>query len=79
MASIYNKILREEDLIDFQSTSTKARPHQHKNLVSLRKSTEASVKLLGESHPLSKELLYFLGCLPRGIKQIHLEQLFPTE
>ena len=54
LVRIYKKIHKEEELIDDNnSNSSRTRAHPHKNLLSLRISTEASVKLLSESLPLT--------------------------
>ena len=82
---IYNKIKSEKELVDdidisslnSQESKSHKRNKGHKNLMSLRISTEASVKLLRESFPLSRDLLDFLGCLPKGMRREHLTQIFP--
>lgn len=62
--------------MDDNSNSSRGKVVTHTNLMSLRISTEASVKLLTESVPLTLDLLYFFVCLPKGIKRTHLVQLF---
>ena len=48
----------------------KAIPRVYKNTMSLKISTEMSVKLLEEADNL--QLLYFLGCLPGGVNKMQL-------
>ena len=79
LVHIYKKILKEEELIDNSSNYSHNGFTAHKNLMSLRLSTDASIKLLTESLPMTKDLLHFLSCLPDGIKRSHLMKLFDAE
>ena len=46
------------------------------NRMSLRISTEASLKLLAETVPGSYDLFFFLGCLPDGTTRENLAKLW---
>jgi len=44
--------------------------------MSLQISTEMSIKLLGETNPDDIALLYFLGCIPGGVKEYQLKKMW---
>ena len=79
LSLMYKKIHNEEELIDETSSYGEGKIKPSQNLISLFTSTEASVKLLRDSYPLTEELLFFLGCLPEGIKDVHLKLLFDEQ
>ena len=47
-----------------------------KNNMSLSFTTDASIKLLEESAPKCRNLLYFLGCLPGGVLLEQLKEMW---
>lgn len=52
-------------------------PRVYKNTMSLKISTEMSVKLLEEADNL--QMLYFLGCLPGGVNKRQLQKMREME
>ena len=61
---------------NYTGTSSKKVVHPHRNTMSLRISTEASLKLLQETQSTGHALFYLIGCLKDGIKVEHLSDLW---
>ena len=70
---MYKLIKSEKDIVvdelgdECEGFDAKAIPRVYKNTMSLKISTEMSVKLLEETCPEDLSLLFFLGCLPGGV------------
>ena len=69
-----NNIYKDEKVSDTVSDlkENSSRPRFNANRMSLRISTQASLKLINDTVPESYDLFYFLGCLPDGITRENL-------
>lgn len=82
MVEMYRLIKNEKDFVvdelgdEGEGFDEKTIPRVYKNTMSLRVSTEMSVKLLEETCSDDSQLLYFLGCLPGGANLTQLKQMW---
>lgn len=82
LIDMYNRIKSEKDIVvedlaeEGEEFNMKAIPRVYKNTMSLKISTEMGVKLLETTYPDDMYLLYFLGCLPGGVKFYQLKQMW---
>ena len=75
LKAVYQVVKDEKGLIDDDTKSVHSvlsRMPLHRNQMSLRISTEASLKLLEETQRTEFQLFYFIGCLKDGIKDFEL-------
>lgn len=69
LVDMYKRIKSEKDIVVNELEEKNGSVATvYKNNMSLQISTEASVNLLEETSPEDISLLYFLGCLPGGVK-----------
>ena len=79
LIDMYNRIKSEKDIVvedlaeEGEDFNMKAIPRVYKNTMSLKISTEMGVKLLETTYPDDMYLLFFLGCLPGGVKFYQLK------
>ena len=78
LVDMYHRIKSEKDFVveelvdEFEAKDLKGIPTVYKSNMSLQISTEMSIKLLEETNPNDMALLYFLGCIPGGVKYYQL-------
>ena len=71
LVDMYNRVKSEEKIVVEEIGDQEKAGSQKsyiKNFMSLNISTEMSIKLLEEAHPPDLRLLYFMGCLPSGVR-----------
>ena len=59
-----------------EQSETSKKPEFGKNNISLNFTMEASIQLLDDSSQEAVNLLYFLGCLPGGVGQEDLQEIW---
>ena len=82
LVDIYTNIKEQKNIVinklDYGNGGQSV-PIELKNIMSLNVAAEMSVKLLEDVDEDHKNLLYFLGCLPGGITDSQLKDLWPAE
>ena len=77
LVDLYMRIKSEKDIVISELVDDGRNVHRmHKNEMSLKVSAEMSLKLLEENSPEDMSLLYFLGCLPGGVKESQLKKMY---
>ena len=80
LTELYKKVLANHagsgDNEDRDDISSNLKVTMSKNNMSLNLTIDASIKLLEESAPNCLNLLYFLGCLPRGVMHDQLKEMW---
>ena len=73
---IYNEKLRKDEIYS-KLTNGEELPRFQGNLLSLEVAAEMSVKLVENlPYPDDINLLYFLGCLPGGVTEVQLREMW---
>lgn len=76
LVDMYKRIKSEKDIVVNELEEKNGVATVYKNNMSLQISTEASVNLLEQASPEDMSLLYFLGCLPGGVKEDQLKKMY---
>ena len=82
LVELYEKVQNNKNLCEGEDTSicdqseASTKPKFGRNNVSLNLTMDASIQLLEDSSKEAVNLLYFLACLPGGINQDELKDLW---
>ena len=77
LAELYQKVRSGGNLcVECDLSISSDKPRIGKNNISLNFTMDASIQLLEDSSPDTLNLLYFLGCLPGGMKLDQLKELW---